>query len=95
MAFELQFRPSGALGDQEIRRQRCESFDEVVDALKAEQVAGLQGHEVVVVCVQGERAELLIEQHVELATYGKVLVQDGPSRRGRVTSRVNSLRTTR
>ena len=78
MAFELQFHLKGAIGGQDFRRDRCETFPDVVEALKAEQAHGLQGQEVVVVRLCGATAELAPEQRAELATYGKVLIEDGP-----------------
>ena len=77
MAFELEFHPRDLIGD--IRRCSCETFDEIIAALKARQaLSDKDDHEFVIVRQKGGTAELAAEQRAELATYGKVLVQDGP-----------------
>ena len=77
MAFELEFHQRDRVGN--ISRCSCETFDEMIAALKARQaLSDKDDHEFVIVRQKGETAELAAEQRAELATYGKVLIQDGP-----------------
>ena len=77
MTLELEFHPRDRSGN--VRRCSCRTFEEVVAALKARQALSDQDeHEFVILRQRGEATELDPEQRAELATYGKVLVQDGP-----------------